>query len=171
MFILRLYSRFFIIALGLLLSVAPSHAEQPLGSFGDWEAFTEREGNNRLCFMASEASKARGDYTKRGQTYVMVTHRPAEKSTNVVSVEAGYTYKQGSEVEITIGKETFKLFVHGSTAFAYDAKSDNALVKAMIRGAGMTIKGYSSRGTLTTDTYSLKGFSASYKAISAACKV
>ena len=168
---LRLYIIFLITALSLIGFSYPSQAERPLGSFGDWEAFTEREGKNLLCFMASEATKARGDYSKRGQTYVMVTHRPAEKSANVVSVEAGYSYKDGSEVEITIGKETFKLFTHGTTAFAYDAKSDNALVKAMIRGAGMTIKGYSSRGTLTTDTYSLKGFSASYKAISAACKV
>ena len=148
-----------------------SHAEQPLGSFGAWDTFTEREGKNLICYMASEATKARGNYKKRGKTYMIVTHRPAEKSSNVVSIEAGYTYKKESEVELIIGKNTTKLFTSGTTAFAYDSKADDDLVKAMIRGAGMTIKGFSARGTQTTDTYSLKGFTAAYKAISAACKV
>ena len=168
-------TRTFIAVFGLItaLFAAPSNvrAEQPLGQFGDWEAFTEREGKNLLCYMASIAKKARGNYKRRGTTYVMVTHRPSERSTNVLSVEAGYTYKKDSEVELVIGKKTTKLFTSGTTAFAYDSKTDNALVKAMIRGAGMTIKGTSSKGTLTTDTYSLKGFTAAYKAISGACKV
>tara|TARA_B110000091_G_C13735339_1_gene440862 strand:+ start:401 stop:931 length:531 start_codon:yes stop_codon:yes gene_type:complete len=150
---------------------ASSVAEQPLGQFGVWEAFTEREGKSRLCFMASEATKARGNYKKRGKTYVMVTHRPTDKSTNVVSVEAGYSYKKDSEAQIIIGKKIFKLFTSGTTAFAYDAKADSAIVKAMVRGAVMTVKGISLRRTPTTDTYSLKGFTASYKSISAACKV
>ena len=72
--------------------------------------------------MASEATKARGNYKKRGKTYVMVTHRPTDKSTNVVSVEAGYSYKKDSEAQIIIGKKIFKLFTSGTTAFAYDAK-------------------------------------------------
>ena len=146
-------------------------AEQPLGQFGVWEAFTENAGKNRICYMASEATKARGNYKKRGKTYAMVTHSPIENSTNVVSVEAGYNYKEDSEVKIIIGKQMFTLFTSGTTAFAYDAKADHALVKAMIKGAKMVVKGFSSRGTQTTDTYSLKGFSASYKTISVACKV
>ncbi len=161
----------FFALLALIGSPQSLRAEQTLGSFGDWDAFTEREGKNLICYMASAATKARGNYKKRGKTYIIVTHRPAEKSTNVVSVEAGYTYKKDSEVEIVIGKDTTKLFTSKTTAFAYDSKSDDALVKKMIRGAGMTVKGTSLRGTLTTDTYSLKGFTAAYKAISAACKV
>lgn len=157
---------------GLLLILAEkSQAEQPLGSFGAWDTFTEREGKNIICYMASSATKARGNYKKRDKTYMIVTHRPAEKSSNVVSVEAGYRYKKDSEVEIKIGKKTNKLFTSDTTAFAYDSKADDSLVKAMIRGAGMTVKGTSGRGTITTDTYSLKGFTAAYKAISAACKV
>ena len=148
-----------------------AYAAQHLGTFGAWESFTEREGKNLMCYMASQATKSRGNYKKRDQTYIMVTHRPAEKSINVISVEAGYTYKTGSEVDLIIGSQTFKLFTSGGTAFAYDSKSDAAIVKAMIRGASMTIKGISSRGTQTTDTYSLKGFSASHKAIGAACTV
>ena len=35
----------------------------------------------------------------------------------------------------------------------------------------MTVKGISGRGTKTTDTYSLKGFTAAYRTIGKACKV
>lgn len=171
MFILR-YIFVGLILSGSVLGVTePAKSEQPLGKFGDWEAFTEREGKGTFCYTASAATQARGNYKKRGPTYVIVTHRPRDKSTNVISIEAGYVYRENAEVEIIIGKQTFKLFTSGTNAFAPDSKTDNALVKAMIRGAGMTVKGRSSRGTLTTDTYSLKGFTASYKAISAACKV
>ena len=41
----------------------------------------------------------------------------------------------------------------------------------MKRGRKMVVKGKSSRGTATTDTYSLTGFSAAYKAIGEACGV
>ena len=40
----------------------------------------------------------------------------------------------------------------------------------MIRGARMIIQGISSRGTKTTDIYSLKGVGAAWKAINKACK-
>ena len=142
-----------------------------LSSQGVWEAYQETEGGKKVCYIGSLAKKATGKYKKRGETYVLITHRPAEKSANVVSVKAGYTYQNGSEVDFIIGARTFKLFTDAGHAFAYDAKGDKALVKAMVRGAKMVIKGTSSRGTPTTDTYSLKGFTAAYKAINQACKV
>ena len=131
----------------------------------------EADGGKPVCFIGSEPKKSRGKYKKRGEAYVLVTHRPAEKSTHVVSVKAGYTYQNGSEVDLIIGAKTFKLFTDAGHAFAYDDKTDKALIKAMVRGARMVVRGTSARGTLTTDTYSLKGFTAAYQAINKACKV
>ena len=142
-----------------------------IGSFGDWEAYKESDGSKPVCFIGSEPKKSQGKYKIRGESYVLVTHRPAEKSTHVISIKAGYTYKATSEVDLVIGTQTFKLFTDAGHAFAYDNKTDRAIVKAMIRGARMIIRGTSSRGTKTTDTYSLKGFSAAMKAINKACKV
>ena len=39
----------------------------------------------------------------------------------------------------------------------------------MKKGNRMVVKGTSSRGTLTTDTFSLKGFTKAYGAIGKAC--
>ena len=77
----------------------------------------------------------------------------------------------GSEVDVVIGETTFKMFTDAGHAFAHDTKTDGTIVKAMIRGTRMIIKGTSSFGTQTTDTYSLNGFTAAYKAINKACKV
>ncbi len=160
-------------ALSWLAPTAGAQAQETnlLSSRGVWEAYQETEGGKKVCYIGSLPKKATGKYKKRGETYVLITHRPAEKSANVVSVKAGYTYQENSEVEVLIGPETFKLFTDAGHAFAYDQKTDGLLVKAMIRGAKMVIKGTSSRGTKTTDTYSLRGFTAAYKAINKACKV
>ena len=138
---------------------------------GDWEAYTTFENKRLVCYMGAEPQKTQGKYTKRGQTFLLITHRPSEKSKNVISLRAGYTYKKSSEVKMVIGKERFELFTNGQWAFAADAGTDNKLVKSMIRGAELIVRGVSSRGTRTTDTYSLKGFTAAYKAIGKACKI
>lgn len=150
---------------------ASARAETLLAKHGDWEAFTDREQGKLVCYIGTVPTKSAGKYTTRGRTFLLVTHRPAEKSTNVISLQAGYPYKKGSEVEVAIGKAALKLFTDDDWAFAPNAAADSAMVKAMIRGSTMVVKGTSSRGTLTTDTYSLSGFTAAYKAIGQACKV
>ena len=171
----RVFSGVFLAAAVLAgpVSAVPTQAEesQLISRYEDWEAFQEKDGGETVCYIGSAPTKSRGKYKKRGETYVLITHRPAEKKLAVVSIKAGYTYQQESEVDVIIGPKTFKLFTDAGHAFAYDAKGDKALVKAMVRGAKMVIKGTSSRGTPTTDTYSLKGFTAAYKAINQACKV
>ena len=138
-----------------------------IGAYTDWRAFTE----GAVCYTGSEPKKAEGKYTSRNQPYVLVSHRPRDKSLGVIEVGAGYTYKKGSEAVVAIGEASFRLFTDGANAWARDAKTDRALVAAMKVGKEMVVKGTSSRGTLTTDTYSLAGFTAAYGAIGKACKV
>ena len=169
----HLFILIFLIA-GLLTtgpSPAPAQGIERLGDFGDWSAFQFTENGNKACYMASQPKKAAGDYKKRGDVYAIVTHRPAEKLRDEVSVLAGYAYKEGSTATLTIGDQSFELFTQGDGAWAKDKKGDDALVKAMIKGRDMVVKGTSSRGTETIDTYSLNGFSKAYAAIGKACGV
>lgn len=143
-----------------------------IDKFGDWNAFSDSEDGKPLCYMASLPQKSEGNYTQRGDTYIMITHRPAEKTVGEVSVRAGYTYKAGSETEARIdSNRPIKLFTDGGFSWARDVETDRTMVAAMKAGGTLIVKGTSSRGTLTTDTYSLKGFTAAYNAISKACKV
>ena len=150
---------------------APAAAQgiKRIGDYGDWSAFQFTEDGKVACYMSSEPKKAEGDYKKRGDVYAIVTHRLAEKRIGEVSVVAGYSYQKDSWVDVIIDKQTFQLFTQDDGAWAPDAKTDKALVQGMKKGVSMVVKGTSSRGNLTTDTYSLKGFTKAYGAIDKAC--
>lgn len=158
---------------GVIGQAAESRAADPnfIGAFRDWSAFWFDENGSRVCYMASQPKRDEGDYTRRGDIYVLVTQRPAENSLDVISFIAGYTYQQGSEVTVQIGSNSFRLFTDGDTAWARDAATDRALVNAMKAGSTMVVRGTSSRGTATTDTYSLSGATAAYNAINENCGI
>ena len=151
----------------LILPSAAAAEAVEIGVYGDWRAYTE----GTTCYMGAEPRKAEGKYKLRDQPYALVGHRPKDKSLGVIEIGAGYTYKKGSEAEVTIGDKSFRLFTNGGGAWARDARTDRAMVSAMKGGKEMVVKGTSSRDTLTTDTYSLAGFSAAYAAIGKACRV
>lgn len=153
----------------LLITLATVAKAETLSVHGEWAAFKTAEQGGVVCYIGSEPKKAEGDYNKRGDTYVLVTHRPSLKENDVVSVRAGYSYQPESQVTVQIGDNTISLFTKDGHAWAYDAKSDSELVRAMKRGSTMVIRGTSSRGTLTTDTYSLSGFTAAYNDSRKAC--
>ncbi len=150
---------------------APAQAQgiQRIGDYGDWSAFQFSEDGNPACYMSSEPTKATGNYKRRGDVFAIVTHRPAEKRIGEVSIIAGYVYKKDSPVAVAIGTQGFELFTQDDGAWALDAATDKKLVQAMRKGNRMVVEGTSSRGTLTTDTYSLKGFTKAYRAIGKAC--
>lgn len=165
-FLLFLFS----IVFGVLLYGGPSTAfAETLGVHGDWSAFKSSENDGDTCYIGAEPEKAEGDYDKRGDTYLLVTQRPGIKELDVVSIRAGYQYREGSDVSVKIGGASFSLFTAEGHAWARDSETDKALVKAMKRGNKMVVKGVSWRGTATTDTYSLGGFTAAYTQSRSSC--
>lgn len=161
-------------ALGLLFSlsswaVASAQDVTVIGTHGAWTAYSYQEDSGLVCYMASEPTKAEGNYTRRGDIFALVTHRPSEDSLDVVSIVAGYPYEENSDANVRIGSSSFDMFTHGERAWNRDEATDKTMVQSMIRGSTMTVKGTSGRGTLTTDTYSLSGFTAAHRDITEAC--
>ncbi len=157
---------------GVLGSISASAQDVTvIGTHGAWTTYSYQEDSGIVCYMASEPTKAEGNYTRRGDVFALVTHRPSENSVDVVSIVAGYPYQENSDVSVRISSNSFELFTHGERAWTRDESSDKDMVQSMVRGSSMTVKGTSGRGTLTTDTYSLRGFTAAHKDISDACKV
>ncbi len=160
--------------LGLMLGLLPAgpaaaQAIERISDHKDWSAFRYKEDGETVCYMASTPKKAEGDYDSRGDVFAIVTHRPASNRIGEVSVSAGYSYKKESSVRVKIGARSWDFFTNGASAWAPTAVEDKAIVKAMRAGSSMVVKGTSSRGTLTTDTYSLLGFSKALGAINKAC--
>ena len=157
----------------MFLFVAPLgvQAAEPdlLGRFKDWSAYRLNESSGKICYMVSKPIKAEGNYTKRGDVFALITHRPKERSRDVFSYMTGYTYKAGGDVKVDIDGRKFSLFTQDDTAWTPDAETDRKLANAVQSGSKMVVRGTSSRGTLTTDTFSLSGSSGAYKKISEVC--
>ena len=160
-------------ALALLLAL-PAHpalaAPKRIGAWRDWSAWQAGSGKGKECFAHSLPKESRGEYTVRGRVSVAVTRRPAAKVANEISFTAGYSFRADSEPLVRIDGKTFRLFVDRDMAFARDSATDATLVEAMKKGSKMVVEGVSSRGTKTTDTYSLSGFSAAHRAATRACQ-
>ncbi len=158
--------------LAIFAFVSSASAQEPklLSVHKDWSAFTFMEDGKKVCFMASQPSKSQGNYTSRGEVFALITHRPGDNSFDVVSFVAGYTHKKNSDVKVNVGGKKYTLFTQADTAWASDDATDKALMNSIKSGSTMVVKGVSTRGTDTTDTYSLSGSTAAYQAISKACR-
>ena len=156
---------------GMMMScVASASNIEVLGIFDNWSAYSYDDGTDRVCYMSTQPTKSQGKYSRRDDVFLIVTHRPNNKSFDVVNVVAGYTYKSTSKPQLTIDKnKAIELKRHENTAWAKDDATDAKLVTEMKKGSNAVLLGTSARGTKTTDTFSLKGFSKAYDAISKAC--
>ena len=157
-----------VLNIGILLTSNGSKAQTLINNFGDWSAFYDGKGENKICYTASVPKKEKGNYTSRGNTYILVTHRPGEKKRDVFEMRAGYIFRKDSQATLGIDGQLTKLYTDKGSAWAED-KIEPKILKMMIRGRSMLFTGFSTRGTKIEDIYSLIGFTSAYKAISKEC--
>ena len=81
---------------------------------------------------------------------------------NIIS-RTDFIYDKKNEFELRL--------IENDSAWTDDDSIDQDIIKAMKKGNTMKVIGYSTRGTKTTDTYSLMGFTAAYKYISQICDI
>jgi len=168
------WSRSLVLAgLLLVLSVPPpaGAAEQTfIAAYRDWGLFKYSDDESELCFITSEPKRQDGNYERRGPPAVLVTRLPSEPDLDEVSVQAGYSFEEDSEVRVVVdGEERFNLFTQGEYAWTRGPADDDALIDAMRAGLEMTVRGTSTLGTWSEDTYSLLGFTAAYNAMDETC--
>jgi len=158
------------LAVTVAIAAAPAHAQEAklIGTFGDWQAYIRGGEADRFCYIVSKPKEA-SLRSRRGDIFLLVWHRPAKDEFDVVQVDAGYTFKKESEVEVKIGGAEWRLFTRDGNAWTYRGGDDANIVKAMRKGSRMVVKGTSGRGNPTTDSYSLKGVTAAHRAMNKAC--
>ena len=95
----------------------------------------------------------------RGRIYLLVNFRPSQGIKNQAQFAGGYPFAPGSEVTVEVGGDSFKFFTEGENAWPFEG-DDGKLIAALKAGADAVVTGRSSRGTITKDTFSLRGFTA-----------
>ena len=146
-----------------------------LKSFKTWCAGEYKGSESKSCIMISTPISEKGQppYKSRGQVVATIYHMPADYNLGVVYITTGYTYKKDSIVTIKVDKNKDYEFnvLEGDSAFSDDEGVDKQLIVEMKKGNNMKVVGFSSRGTKTTDIYSLVGFNSAYTYISNLCNV
>jgi hypothetical protein len=155
-------------------TAAPAGDAQPtlLGQYGDWGAYTASPAGKKVCFALGKpkTTKTEPPGRRRDPAYVFVSTRPAENVKNEVSIIIGYPFKTSSDATAEIGTAKFAMYTQNDGAWIKNVAEEARMVEAMRKGADLTVKGTSGRGTQSTDQYSLKGLGQALDKIEQECK-
>jgi len=143
-----------------------------LGQFGEWGAYRATPGGKKICFALSKPTSATSEPAGRSRdpSYAFVSTRPTEKVRNEVSVIVGYPQKTGHDATAAIGSATYSMYTQNDGAWVKNAAEEAQMVETMRKGSDLVVKSESSRGTKTTDTYSLKGIAQALDKVAEECK-
>ena len=150
-------------------------AQTRVDAVKDWSVFEAGDGGQKVCWIVSQPTKSTATRdgknvdVRRGDIFLMVAVRKADKAKNEVSFLAGYPFKKGSKVKVTVGNKSYDMFTDGENAWTPSPAEDNTLTNAFRRGSNARIQGLSGRGTTTVDTFSLSGFTAALKQAGRLC--
>jgi invasion protein IalB len=155
-----------------LAAVAGGTEPTLIGQFGSWGAYMAMPNGKKVCFALAKptSSKTNPPNRPRDPAYAFVSTRPAERVANEVSVMIGYTLKPGSESTLEVGGASYAMYTQGDGLWIKNAAEEERMVEAMRKGADLTIKGVSAKGTETVDVFSLKGLSQALDRVAQDCR-
>lgn len=161
-----------LVAITGALAAWPAGAQQGaivVGEYNDWALHQSRSDKHNICYVASEPKERQPKTANRAAIVFYISTWPKDGVKSEISVKQGYPLKQGAKVTVTVGEETFELTAKDERAYLYDPTQELKLIEAMKKGSRMVVTGVSSRGTNTTDTYSLSGITAALQAMAEKC--
>jgi invasion protein IalB len=141
---------------------AAASGPKALGEFDDWTAATYKQDGQLICYAftrAHQVSEASGP-----APLLTVTERPSSR--DEVAITNTTSYPKDASVLLQVNQTGVEMYTSGRDAFARDPK---AAVAAFQRGSQAVARSTDAHGEHTTDTYSLRGFSKAYDAITKAC--
>lgn len=164
-----------VVSAATLLWSAPLFAQTPepgsvkTGAAGDWLIHRNAGDGPKICFAATLPKTKEPAGANRAKIVLYVSAWPKEGVKSEVSVKLGYRIKPDSPVTVTVGTESFQLFADDDRAYVANATEELKLIEAMKKGSKLVVQAMSTRGTQTTDTYSLNGLGQALQAVATAC--
>ena len=125
--------------------------------------------DNDWCYIGSLPFKSDLPETKkRGDNYILV-YKIIGSDENIVQVEAGYQYNLDKDIVVKIDNTSFKFYSTEDSSDTAWTDSDEKVIYAMKKGLELVLSGQSTRGTITNDTYTLKGFTSAINKLNKDC--
>ena len=125
--------------------------------------------DNDWCYIGSLPIESDLPKTKkRGENYILV-YKIIGNDENIVQVEAGYKYNLEKEIVVKIDNTYFDFYSTEDSSETAWTDDDNKIIFAMKKGLKLVLSGESSRGTITNDIYTLKGFTTAINKLNKDC--
>ena len=125
--------------------------------------------DNDWCYIGSLPIKSDLSETKkRGDNYILV-YKIIGSDENIVQVEAGYQYNLDKDIIVKIDNTSFKFYSTEDSSDTAWTDNDEKVIYAMKKGLELVLSGQSTRGTITNDTYTLKGFTSAINKLNKDC--
>ena len=132
---------------------------------GSWTLTTD----NDWCYIGSLPVKSDLPETKkRGENYILV-YKIIGSDENIVQVEAGYQYNLDKDIIVKIDNTSFDFYSTEDSSETAWTDNDEKVIYAMKKGLELVLIGQSNRGTMTKDTYTLKGFTSALNKLNEDC--
>ena len=132
---------------------------------GSWTLTTD----NDWCYIGSLPIKSDLPETKkRGENYILV-YKIIGSDQNIVQVEAGYQYNLDKDIIVKIDNTSFEFYSTEDSSETAWTDNDEKVIYAMKKGLELVLIGQSNRGTMTKDTYTLKGFTSALNKLNEDC--
>jgi invasion protein IalB len=157
-------------------AVAPSvpGAGEPtlLAIYGEWGAYKATPNGKKICFvLAKPASSSTVPPNRpRDAAWMFISSRPAEKVKDEVSVIFGYALKPNADANIDIAGASYVMTTQADGGWLRNPAEEPKLVETLRKGADVTVRGISAKGTISTDVYSLKGLAQALDKIAQECR-
>jgi hypothetical protein len=154
-----------------------------VASFGDWGVYQTQAAKGRVCYTLAQPKDRAPANLNRDPAYAFISDRPGEGVRNEVSFIMGFDVANPAEAAkgedkadkskgkadvkapavkaatATVNDQTFELLAKSTNLWVKNAAKEGQLVDEMRKGSKLEVKAMSKKGNVTTDTYSLAGFS------------
>ena len=114
--------------------------------------------DNDWCYIGSSPIESDLPETKkRGENYILV-YKIIGSEENIIQIEAGYKYNLDKKINVKIDNANYDFYSTEDSSETAWTNDDKKVIYAMKKGLELTLTGESTRGTITNDVYTLKGF-------------
>lgn len=128
-------------------------------TFDDWGLYSYKADGSTACYVLTLPQQLAPSNVNHGDNFFLVAPKPSGAGYYPQAI-MGYELRDGSQMRLTIGDQTFTLVPKGKAGWTQRESSDADLIAAMKAGRVMTLEAVSQRGTETRYVFSLKGVSA-----------
>lgn len=161
-----------ICATTVLGSSAFAQQVSKVAEHGKWGVYVNE--SPKYCYAASRPEETvnrrngRVVSVRRGEILMYVTYRPDQKVEGQVTFTGGYPFDRNRTIKLDIDGADHSMYPQGEWAWLEPGK-DKEMVANLKKGGKATIVAYSSRGTETSDKFSLIGFTAAVEEAAKRC--